>query len=334
MLRVVRVTEDWMPFASTGGWTHAVELKESETLKYYEAAIWEETDSVHLYEFPNEYDPLVGLRNEDMTDAEKIAYREQFAIKQHTEMPEAYTSERSIFLRTAFEDFADILVSRHPDSEHHLMYSGHGGPGGNLFELQLVHGDAGAFLQSWTSSLGRPLGVMDMGGPCAKGGFDDLANFCRYSRYYVASDINNGGYSMDDWTYEKYLETDPESQYHRLFASNDELEDALIDRIDLRRKGYEYSRNNMVSGSVEQGNYLYSCAEFGTFRSAFATFLGQPRVHEPDRDLHQFLAANGAAPDLIEGFERVFVHRADNRDFFEWEVVANGISSPLGHIDY
>ena len=334
MLRVVRVTEDWMPFASTGGWTHAVELKESETLKYYEAAIWEETDSVHLYEFPNEYDPLVGLRNEDMTDAEKIAYREQFAIKQHSEMPEAYTSERSIFLGTAFEDFADILVSRHPDSEHHLMYSGHGGPGGNLFELQLVHGDAGAFLQSWTSSLGRPLGVIDMGGPCAKGGFDDLANFCRYSRYYVASDINNGGYSMDDWTYEKYLETDPESQYHRLFASNDELEDALIDRIDLRRKGYEYSRNNMVSGSVEQGNYLYSCAEFGTFRSAFATFLGQPRVPEPDRDLHQFLAANGAAPDLIEGFERVFVHRADNRDFFEWEVVANGISSPLGHIDY
>ena len=139
---------------------------------------------------------------------------------------------------------------------------------------------------------------------------------------------------MDDWTYEKYLETDPESQYHRLFATNDDLEDALIDRIDLRRKDYEYSRNNMVSRSVEQGNYLYSCAEFSTFRSAFAEFLGQPSVNRSRRDLHQFLVANGAEPDLIEGFERVFVHRADNRDFFEWEVVANGMLSPLGHIDY
>ena len=178
------------------------------------------------------------------------------------------------------------------------------------------------------------MGVIDMGGPCAKGSSDDLANFCRYSMYYVASDINNGGYTMDDWTHEKYIETHPETQYHRLFASNDELEEALIDRIDLRRKRYEYSRNNMVSRSVEQGNYLYSCAEFSTFRSAFAEFLGQPVVHETHRDLYQFLVANEAGPDLIEGFERVFVHRADNRDFFEWEVVANGMSSPLGHIQY
>ena len=105
---------------------------------------------------------------------------------------------------------------------------------------------------------------------------------------------------MDDWTYEKYRETTPESQYHRLFATNDDLEDALIDRIDLRRKDYEYSRNNMVSRSVEQGNYLYSCAEFSTFRSAFAEFLGQPSVNRSRRDLHQFLVANGAEPDLIE----------------------------------
>ena len=56
MLRVVRVTPDWMPFADTGGWTRAVPLKESEILKYYEVAIWDETSSVHLYELPNDYE--------------------------------------------------------------------------------------------------------------------------------------------------------------------------------------------------------------------------------------------------------------------------------------
>lgn len=35
--------------------------------------------------------------NEDMTDAEMIAYREQFAIKKYSEMPEAYTWQRTLF---------------------------------------------------------------------------------------------------------------------------------------------------------------------------------------------------------------------------------------------
>lgn len=318
-----------MPFASTGGWAQAVIRKESRSLKYYEAAIWEETDSVHLYEFPNDYDPLVDLRSEAMTDTEKIAYREKFAVRKHTAMPDRHTAERSDFLRRAFEDFAMLMVSRHPDSEHHLMFSGHGGPGGNLFESQLVRSDASAFLQSWTSSLGRPLGVMDMGGPCTKGGFDDLENFCQYSRYYVASDLPQGGFTMDEWTHEKYLETDAETQFHQLFSSNEDLEKALIGRIDLRRKHYEYSRDNIVSGRVEQASYLYSCTEFSKFHSAFGVFLGELDTPKPSRDLYQFLVDNAAGPDLLDGLESVFVHSVDNRDFFDWDIIANGMVSPL-----
>ncbi len=58
--------------------------------------------------------------------------------------------------------------------------------------------DADAFLATWTGRLGKPLGVVDMGGPCNKGGYEDLANFCKHARYYVASDLPNGGYSTDD----------------------------------------------------------------------------------------------------------------------------------------
>ena len=90
--------------------------------------------------------------------------------------------------------------------------------------------------QPGTRLLGKPLGVIDMGGPCNKGGYEDLANFCRHASYYVASDLPNGGYTEDDWTYEKYQETNPETQYHRLLASNDTLEEALIERVELRRK--------------------------------------------------------------------------------------------------
>ena len=72
MLRVVGVTTDWMPFASTDGWTQAVPLKESDVLKYLEVAIWEETSSVHLYAFPNDYDASYGLTG-NPTDTQKVA---------------------------------------------------------------------------------------------------------------------------------------------------------------------------------------------------------------------------------------------------------------------
>ena len=181
MLRVVRVTPSWMPFASTDGWTSAVPKKESEILKFYEAAIWEETSSVHFYEFPNNYDARYGYRG-SVTDEEKIAYREQFLIKKYTGMSEAWTNERSTFLKSAFMDIVSYIVNQHPNSDHHLMYSGHGGPGGALLAAQLNNDHAYEFLNFWRTSLGRSLGVIDMGGPCTKGSFADLDNFCESAK--------------------------------------------------------------------------------------------------------------------------------------------------------
>ena len=159
MLRVVRVTPEWMPYASTGGWTQAVSVKESDVLKFYEAAIWEETSSVHLYAFSNSYDAGYGNQaGVTVTDEQKIAHREQFLIRKYTDMPAAWTEERSVFLKSAFVDMASYLVNQHPDSEHHLMYSGHGGPGGKLFAAQLHENHANEFLKSWTQTLGRTIG--------------------------------------------------------------------------------------------------------------------------------------------------------------------------------
>ena len=330
MLRVILVTEDWLPYASTDGWTQAVTRKESKALKYYEAVIWEETASVHLYEFPNDYDAAAGVVPDQngrfMTDDEKIAHREQHAIATANGLPPQYTQERSTYLANVFEEIADVLTSRHPQSEHHLMYSGHGAPGGDLFALQLRHEDAAAFLRSWTQALGRPLGVIDMGGPCTKGSFNDLQNFCQFSRYYVASDMPNGGYRYDDWTLSKNNQTDPELQYHRLFSSNDDLESALVGRINLKRTAYEYSRNDMVTNAVQQANYLYSCDEFKNFQPDFSAFFRRSGADpNTNMDLLQFLILYAADQDLIDKFRRVFLHRADNRDFFDWQLEANGM---------
>ena len=322
ILRVVRVTTDWMPYASWGGWPAAALPKESAALKYFEAAIWEETASVHLYEFDNNFNP----RYDAGTDSARIAYREDYVVRKHTGMP-SNSITREDFLKSAFVDFASYIVERFPDSDHHLLYSGHGGPGGRLFEGLLSQDKAAEFLGTWRRLLGRRLGVIDMGGPCNKGGFSDLENFCDHARYYIASDLPNGGYTFDNWTGEKWDEVNVERQYHTLFDTHGTLEEALVARIELKRKRYEYSRRDMIANKVEQGNYLYSCAnmksEFGWNVGLF--FEQSGGVYDYGLDLWEYLKVNDAPKPLLEMFDQAIIHDANNRDFFAWEEVANGI---------
>ena len=341
MLMVGYVQRNRVNFASLVP-TLDIKLRESEVLKYYEVIIWEETSSVHFYEFPNDFDSWYGydiigvaanghfrLRRNNVTDEQKIAYREQFLISKYTDMPEAWTDERSAFLKSAFIDIASYLVNHHPRSEHHLKYNGHGGPGGRLFTGHLYRAHANEFLNFWTQALGRPLGVIDMGGPCNKGSFAELDNFSEYAKYYIASDLPNGGYSMDEYTSTKHEETRPLMQYHNLFAAHQSLEDVLKGRIDLKRKSYEYSRNNMINNRIAQGNYLYSCAAFRKFSPNFKAFLDSVDVdYHISADLYQYMIDNKAPSSLIKQFNDVFVYQTDNKDFFEWNLVSNGMLMP------
>ncbi|MXV82937.1 T9SS type A sorting domain-containing protein [Candidatus Poribacteria bacterium] len=336
MLRVVYVPPEWMLFTDISGWDRAVPVKESENLKYYEATIWEDTASVHLYEFSNDYDP--GHRFLDPID-ERVAYREQFVCKKYPDMPADVPGinkdDRSHYLKDVFVNIAEYLVKQHPHAEHHLTYSGHGAPGGDMFELMLNREHANVFLRYWTQELGKLLGVIDMGGPCNKAGFGDLVNFCEYARYYIGSDMPNGGYAMDDWTYEKHVESDYDMQYHNVFAANQTLEGALRERLDVTRKSYEYSRGNMIRNSTQQASYLYSCKAFLKFYPQFLIFLitaENGRNYASHGDLLRYMMDNHAPQSLIDRYSATIVYNVDNSDFFEWTNEHNGMSLP--HLDH
>ncbi len=334
ILRATRVNDDWAPFVSIGGgWERNIPFRESPNLKYFEAVVWLDEHTVHLYEFDNSFDPLAGTRR-NMSPEEFTAYRESYRVMAFSGLPlappdAAWSPERSRFLRDTFNEIADYLVARYPDSEHHLNYHGHGAAGGRLLEFQMYYEDAGDFLAHWSNELGRPLASIDMGGPCNKGGYEDLHNFCRYARYYIASDMVQGGYSSDDFDIARYFETNAELQYHRLLGESDDLREALVKRIELKRKDFEYSRNNMTKSNWQQAIYLYDCQEFRPFAEAFATFMnGSNTPFQGREDLLVFLETHEAGDELINHFQRVISHKADNRDFFDWSDNRNGISMP------
>lgn len=333
MLRVVRVTPDWMPFSDTGGWTQAAPTKESAHLRYFEAAIWDETGEIVLYEFPNDYDTAYINRAElngvpeARREAMGAAYREQFRLAEFP-VPDP-EEDRSPALLDAFKAIAEILVARFPDSAHHLNYNGHGAPGGLLFEYQMSVAHANELFEHWTALLGSPLGVIDMGGPCNKGSLEDLRSFCPHAAFYIASDLPNGGWgsSHGGATVEEFQKTDWDEQYPRLFGEHADLQTVLAERVHLRRIHYELERESMIHTKTEQANYLYSCAAALDFIERFDRFQANlPQEHDRVYDLYLHLERNDAPESLIQGFRDVIAYGVDNRDFFEWEVDANGIA--------
>lgn len=335
MLRAVLVNESWTPFVEEGfgGWADGVSFKESPNLKYVEAVLWEGEGAVHVYEFDNSFDPFRGFRD-DLSPEEYTAYRESFRVLAYPGMPVKppdtnSSPELSRYLRETFKKIASYLVSRYPDSEHHLNYHGHGAAGGRLLEYRLTYDDAAEMLAHWTEALGRPLGVIDMGGPCNKSGYEDLTNFCRFAQYYVASDMPQGNYSFDEWTLEKFNETNPELQYHRLFGESEQLRDVVTARVDIKRTAFEYSRNDMVANQWPQAIYLHSCADFEPFARDFIPFLRDRGLPVEVRgDVLDYIETSGGGVGLVEAFRRVVIYGVDNRDFFEWTDNRNGITMP------
>ena len=138
---------------------------------------------------------------------------------------------------------------------------------------------------------------------------------------------------MDEFTWAKREEIWPLTQYHNLFSANQSLEEALKGRIDLARKAYEYSRNNMVSNRVAQAHYLYSCAEFRRFSPDFMAFLSRARVnYRIFDDLYKYMIDNDAPPTVIEQFNHVLVYKADNKDFFDWSDERHGMLMPASDL--
>ena len=339
MLRVVYVPTEWMTYDNTsGGWPTAVPLhaKLTEDFRWYEAAIWDDSATVNLYAFTPRFDPHFDWQRKQ-TPAQRIASRERYALKVHHGLPAKDSDLRSEFLRQAFEDFAEILVERHPDAEHHLMYHGHGAPGGRLFGWQLEPQDADSFLGHWAQQLGRKLGVIDMGEPCRKAGYEDIVNACRHARYYVASDLNTGGYPLDgDWTLERYEMLNLEDQLGRIFGEAETLEDALHQRVQLRFKQYEEAQNYLSAHNWELTLTAFECEAFNSFSEAFEAFLTDLELPAPwdyvDSDMLTFLTNHDAPGDLIKQFAAASLLRVDNSEFFDWDHAASGMITPIHKI--
>ena len=103
---VLRVLRAWYPFnTDRGGWPAAVPTKVDAGFRLYEASIWPDRNSVHLYAFPDTFDPVAATWQE----------REDHAIATFGDLP-TDRAGLSQALRGAFENFFQLIMTRHPDA--------------------------------------------------------------------------------------------------------------------------------------------------------------------------------------------------------------------------
>jgi hypothetical protein len=318
ILNACYVTAEWMKFTDNhgGGWLAAIDPKELHGVKFYEAAIWEDTMSIHLYAFPNDY--LQKELELLQTDA-LVPYRESFLVQKFENMPENRYG-RGDFVLHAFTEFAKTLVKRHPHASHNLMYNGHGGPN-EFFDMHLSPAQATALLSNWHSALGRKLGFVDMGGPCNKGNFHDLEAIHEHANYYIASDLAIGGH-LDD--FKDFESTEILFQYPRILASHKNLKDALIERVNVRGARLQAGKKAIIADQAMQSMYLYSCSEFAKHKKKISKFMESLGENSGWYDIKHELKKAGRK-DLLDALNSIIIHGVDTKGFFPWPEEWNGL---------
>ncbi|MFO7636534.1 MAG: hypothetical protein R6W96_04420 [Clostridia bacterium] len=318
-----------MPFNDISGWTGDVLNKDKDGVRIYEVAIWDDGLAVHMYALPNDYNPLYGGM-EGYSTTQKVAYREQYCIKKFTGMPSDILA-RGPFLINAFTEFARVLVQRHPNATHNLVFTGHGGlvQGGEIFGVNMNYAQAETFLGNWKSLLGRKLGFIDFGMPCMKGSFHALEAFHQYTDYYIASDLAAGCTTWDDWddekTWAEYYEVQILSNYHAILSSHGSMQNALIARVNLSRLRYVYTRPHAIREKHKQSTYLYSSSAFALHKDAIASFMNANGDKDIILDVLSVMKAKGASQSLIDAYHSIIIHGVDTKDFFTWSEEWNGM---------
>ena len=320
IIRIANVTPNFHGFVhSGGGVTSAMEPKTTSSGQVYDVIVWQERQAVHAYAFSEKFNPYIT--QEGMSQEEWVEHRESFVFRSYAGMPESSMVEaRSRFLRDSLSSLFEDIYLQHPDSGILLMFSGHGGGGGGMIEGLLNQQDSFIMLNNWVRTAGRKIDCIDFGGPCDKASLPDLVNFAPFCSYYIASDLPNGGYSLDNWNIEDFTATDENSQYPILLNGDESLENILRKRIDITQMRYELSSSNMIANKVEQANYLFDCEAIQEFVEAYTL----DAVYSSGEDLLTKLVEGGMT-DLIMLYNDMIVHSAHNRDFFNWEVEANGV---------
>lgn len=332
VMRTVYVPESWADYDDSF-WERSAIIKETETFQWFEATIWDnDVSAVHLYKFDQTFDhhQWSVLSSQDW-----VNYRESYRLLK-VDIPKGLTqNERSRRLREAFTMAFHTMVMDTPSQHYGIVVSGHGSNPGGFFEDQINPMDAQRLFEDMTSLIGKKLDFLDMGTVCSQGDIGFPSLWHPYFDYYIASDLDVGGFVMDEDTYEKFIETDSDYQYPLMFTPEKTILEVLRDRLDLTKLRWEYSRNFMSDKEVKQSISLYQMDQFEALAEVLFQTLGDDPIDFTlyNGDLWTYIQSLDDKDDIENKFLAFRTDYFSNKDFFDWNVDTHGLKFSGLHYD-
>jgi len=338
VMRTVYVPESWA-FYNDSFWERSASIKETEAFQWFEATIWDtknpiydgediieyaDMSAVHLYKFDHSFDPHQWSF---ISPQDWIDYRESYRLLK-VDIPKGLTrEERSRHLREAFTMAFHTMVRDTPSQHYGIVVSGHGSNQGALFEDQINPNDAQRLFEDMTALIGKKIDFLDMGTVCSQGDIGFPSVWHPYFDYYIASDLDAGGFTMDEWNYEKHLETNLDYQYPLIATPDKTILEVLRYRLALTRLEWEYSRDFMTANTVKQSISLYQMDQFQALANVLYQTLGDEPIDYTlyNNDLWTYIQSLDDNDVLENKFLAFRTDYFSNKDFFDWDVDMHGL---------
>lgn len=306
-LILLNVVKTWTSIEDSS-WERHANIKAAPGYQLYEAAIW--NDSVRLYKFDSSYDS--AKVNKD--------YREKFLVASYP-IPGGRDSESaSYYIGEAFKNIFSIMVKNSPAKHYGIKCTGHGSGPGYMFTSMIKPKDVQSFMTYATELLGRKIDFYDMSSNCNQGTVSMMNAFYPYFDYILASELSVGGYSQDNSNITKFMEVFDFNNYPSIFKENISLEKKLEKLVELKRKDWEYSKQNMIKKRTNQSVNLYKMDEYKPLMNHARDIFKEKNIQlqKYNNDLKTLLQSADDS-QLMNEYNKLIVARKTNKDFFNWD---------------
>lgn len=259
---------------SWGGVMCAVPQKDTDVYTMYDVVIW--NDRISLYKFSGNIDDewIACLEKNGSSDMAEDKYnklyrkfRESYLLKEvkckNLEDNVSLSSKKRL---SAYKSFFEIIHKKTPSKNVMIKYSGHGG--GVQFCHSLTDKDTKTILNYGIKTFGRKFAIIDYGTNCRSGMSDVLNYYQKYTEYMVVNQNDYGGFSYDNWTFDKYKKVDTDYVYPDMFKKGETVEKAVKRLGKQHILEWPMAKKNMRKNNNPQSVTVVKMSAYKTFMTA------------------------------------------------------------------
>lgn len=311
-----------------GGVHTAVPIKETDCAVLYDVIIWQ--DRINLYKFPNNVEENetegfdFGL-DVSTPKGQKayVEWRESFCLKSVKCKNTEDISKCSSTARDAYIEFFKIINKRTPSENVILKYSGHGSIG---FCKCMNIEDTKKLMEKGVSIFGQKFALIDFGTNCQSSNTDYFQVYHSYTDYMLTSQLDSGGYQIDNWDYEEYKKYDDDYNYTNLFRKGETVEQAGKRIVDINAQFWKLARKNMKKNKIGQSMTLTDMSGYTELWKEFYKVREKARDGYGE-DMYRLIDKYGDK-NLKKLYKKFVIYYKDNNgsDFFKWDEKLYGIT--------